>query len=93
MSTSMELHPGRTEFTPVERTAQLVLAIHQGELDNWSGKHLRVTHDTPESLADYERRHGAPAEGVRRLAIIPWGEDDPQLADAFVPPDPRSAAG
>lgn len=93
MSTSMELHAGRTEFTPVERTAQLVLAIHRGELDNWSGKHLRVTHDTLESLADYERRHGAPAEEVRRLAITPWGADDPQLADTFVPPDPRSAAG
>lgn len=93
MSTSMELHAGRTEFTPVERTTQLVLAIHRGELDNWSGKHLRVTHDTPESLADYERRNGAPADGVRRLAITPWGVDDPQLTDGFVPPDPRSAAG
>ena len=85
MTGSMELHQGREEFTPVELTTDLVLAIHRGELDSWSGKYLRVTHDSPESLASYEREHGAPAESARRLAITPWGDGDPQSAEAMVP--------
>lgn len=85
MTGSMELHQGRKEFTPVELTTDLVLAIHRGELDAWSGKYLRVTHDSPESLASYEREHGAPAESARRLAITPWGDGDPQSAEAMVP--------
>lgn len=85
MTGSMELHQGRKEFTPVELTTDLVLAIHRGELDAWSGKYLRVTHDSPESLASYEREHGAPAESARRLAITPWGDGDPQTAEAMVP--------
>ena len=85
MSTSMQLHANRTEFTPVERTTELVLAIHRGELDGWSGKYLRVTHDSPESLAAYEALHGAPPEAARRLGIAPWGDDDPQLTEMLVP--------
>lgn len=85
MTGAMELHQGRKEFTPVELTTNLVLSIHRGELDAWSGKYLRVTHDSPESLANYEREHGAPAEGARRLAITPWGDGDPQSAEAMVP--------
>lgn len=85
MSTSMELHAGRTEFTPVAATTEMVLAIHRGELDAWSGKYLRVTHDSPASLSAYEAEHGAPAESVRRLAVVPWGEDDPQVTEALVP--------
>ena len=85
MTGSMELHQGREEFTPVELTTDLVLSIHRGELDSWSGKYLRVTHDSPESLASYEREHGAPAESARRLAITPWGDGDPQTAEAMVP--------
>ena len=85
MTASMDLHRGRTEFTPVELTTNLVLAIHRGELDSWSGKYLRVTHDSRESLASYELEHGAPPEGARRLSITPWGDDDPQTAEAMVP--------
>lgn len=79
MTGSMELHQGRKEFdTWSSWTTDLVLAIHRGELDAWSGKYLRVTHDSPESLASYEREHGAPAESARRLAITPWGDGDPE---------------
>ncbi len=85
MTAAMELHAGRTEFTPVELTENLVLAIHRGELDSWSGKYLRVTHDSPETLAAYERTHGSPSERARRLGISPWGEDDPQQTEAMVP--------
>ena len=85
MTESMELHSGRTEFTPVELTENLVLAIHRGELDSWSGKYLRVTHDSPESLVSFESEHGAPAESARRLAVTPWGADDPQAGEAMTP--------
>lgn len=85
MSTSMKLHAGRIEFTPVERTEEMVLAIHRGELDAWSGKYLRVTHDTPASLGAYTAERGMPEESARRLSIVPWGEGDPQAAEALVP--------
>ncbi len=85
MTAAMELHANRTEFTPVELTCELVCAIHRGELDAWSGKYLRVTHDSPRSLHEYERVYGAPADGARRLAISAWGEDDPQLTESLVP--------
>lgn len=85
MSTSMELHAGRAEFTPVALTTSLISAINDGALDNWSGKYLRVTHDSASSLLAYEAVHGAPPPEVRRLAIIPWGEDDPQVVEALVP--------
>lgn len=85
MTASMELHASRTEFTPVELTENLVLAIHRGEVDAWSGKYLRASDDTPEALASYEREQGAPSEGVRRLTITPWGSDDPQAVGFTVP--------
>lgn len=82
MSTSMLVHRNRTEFTPVERTVDLVAAIGRGELDDWSGRYLRVTHDDVTSL----RAHGTPAPGARRLGITPWGEDDPNAGEGLVPP-------
>lgn len=85
MTESMELHAGRTEFTPVSATTEMVLAIHRGEIDEWSGKYLRVTNDTPDSLAAIVREHGAPAESARRLVVTPWGEDDPLRDEAMVP--------
>lgn len=80
MTGAMDMHVGRTDFTPVSLMQEMVLAIHRGELDHWSGKFLRVTHDTPESLAAYEQAHGRPSEGARRMGIMPWGDDDPQAA-------------
>jgi NAD(P)-dependent dehydrogenase (short-subunit alcohol dehydrogenase family) len=84
MSTSMTLHEGRTEWTPVERVTDVVDAIAAGELDACSGWFLRVTHDTPASLK--ERAAQVSAEGTqrtaRRLRVLPAGTDDP-LADAL----------
>ena len=84
MSTSMPLHTGRTEWTPVERVTDVVNAIAAGELDACSGWFLRVTKDTPESLkalaADVAQQ-GAEAT-ARRLRVLPAGANDPQ-AEAF----------
>lgn len=81
MSTSMALHADRVDFTPVERTTDMVLAIADGELDAWSGRYLRVTHDSPASL----RAHGDPVDPARRLGVLPWGDDDPNLGETLVP--------
>lgn len=82
MSTSMRLHAGRTDFTPVERTTDLIAAIARGELDDWSGRYLRVTNDTPQTL----RAHGAPQGLARRFGVLPWGQDDPLATETLVPP-------
>ena len=81
MSTSMALHRERTSFTPVERTLEMVLAIAAGDLDDWSGRYLRVTHDSPASL----RAHGAPSATARRFGVLPWGDDDPHLSETLLP--------
>lgn len=84
MSTSMTLHEGRTEWTPVERVTDVVNAIAAGELDACSGWFLRVTHDTPDSLKALAAQ--VAAEGVertaRRLRVLPAGSHDP-LADSL----------
>lgn len=85
MSTSMTLHADRKEFTPVELTENMVLAINRGELDEWSGKYLRVTHDSPQSLAAHALQFGSPSSEARRLAIVPWGDDDPQRTESMTP--------
>ncbi len=82
MTRGMKAHEGRTEFTPVSRTTELIVAIHRGELDAWSGKYLRATTDSPASLAARVAEHGAPSATARRLAITPWGDDDPMLESA-----------
>ncbi len=38
MTASMVMHEGRTEWTPVERTVEMVVAIARGELDAFSGR-------------------------------------------------------
>lgn len=76
MSTGMHAHAGRTEFTPVQRSLDLVLAIARGELDAWSGTYLRATCDDPRSLLAHRR----PGEGGRRLGVTPW-DGRPSTAD------------
>ncbi|MCB7137825.1 SDR family oxidoreductase [Cellulosimicrobium marinum] len=82
MTGSMEMHRARTEWTPVERTVEMVVAIAQGDLDAFSGAFVRVTHDSPESLRaalDAAAREGraVPGPDGRRLRVTRWGDDDP----------------
>ncbi|WP_425954210.1 SDR family NAD(P)-dependent oxidoreductase [Xylanimonas sp. McL0601] len=74
MTASMPMHAGRTEWTPVERTVDVVTAIARGELDACSGWFVRVTADTPTSLRALAP--GAPAN-ARRLRVLPAGAGDP----------------
>ena len=80
MTGSMVMHRGRTEWTPVARTVEMVVAIARGELDAWSGAFVRVTHDSPASLrAALDAADGADVPGPdgRRLRVTRWGDDDP----------------
>ncbi|MFP3713702.1 SDR family NAD(P)-dependent oxidoreductase [Puerhibacterium sp. TATVAM-FAB25] len=80
MTESMRSHEGRTEWTPVERTVDVVAAFARGELDACSGWFVRVSHDTPESLRELAATATAPA--ARRLRVQPAGPGD-GLADVL----------
>lgn len=74
MTAGMDAHVGRTDYTPVTATLDLIDAIAEGRLDAWSGTYLRADVDTPDSLVRASRRRGPNA---RMFGVYPWGEDDP----------------
>jgi 2-keto-3-deoxy-galactonokinase len=79
------MHEGRTEWTPAERTVDLVNAIAAGTLDACSGWHVRAGVDTPESLRDLAagaENGSVAATARRRLRVLPAGPDDP-LGERF----------
>jgi NAD(P)-dependent dehydrogenase (short-subunit alcohol dehydrogenase family) len=72
MTRSMAKWKGRTEWTPPERVVEMISAIAAGELDQWSGRFLRVGADDPATL-----RGIVPGDGVRQLRLRPYGDGDP----------------
>jgi NAD(P)-dependent dehydrogenase (short-subunit alcohol dehydrogenase family) len=72
MTRSMPKWRGRTEWTPPEDVVEFVAAIAGGELDQWSGRFLRVGVDDPASF-----RGITPDDSVRQLRLQPYGDDDP----------------
>lgn len=77
MTASMDMHNGRTDWTPVDKTVQMVLAIARGEIDDYSGWFIRVTDDTPKSLAELAAQVAPNPGGRRRLRVQPAAESDP----------------
>jgi 3-oxoacyl-[acyl-carrier protein] reductase len=75
MTGAMRAHEGRTRWTPVERTVDLVAAFARGDLDACSGWFVRASHDTPESLVRLAA--DATAAAARRLRVQPAADDDP----------------
>ena len=72
MTRSMSIWEGKTDWTPPEQVVEFVAAITAGELDQWSGRLLRVGADDPTTLA------GTTPEGdARRLRLRPYGSGDP----------------
>jgi hypothetical protein len=63
---------GRTEWTPPEQVIEFVAAIAAGELDQWSGRFMRVGVDDLDTL-----RRLTPKDDVRQLRLQPYGEVDP----------------
>src|SRR5919107_4938321 len=57
MTRSMSMWEGKTDWTPPERVVEFVAAIAAGELDQWSGRLLRVGADDPAVL------RGMPPDG------------------------------
>jgi NAD(P)-dependent dehydrogenase (short-subunit alcohol dehydrogenase family) len=79
MTADTKMHLGRTQWTPVSRTTDMVLAIARGEVDQCSGWYLRVTDDTPESLQTLaaQRTITGPNSSARKLRIMPAPKNDP----------------
>ena len=77
MTASMPTWEGRTEWTPVEESLALVLAVGDGRLDALSGRFLRAGGDTPESLV--AATDDVLAQDARRLRLVPYGPTDPIL--------------
>ncbi|MDR0482091.1 MAG: SDR family oxidoreductase [Cellulomonadaceae bacterium] len=75
MTADMPMHEGRTEWTPVERTVELVTAIARGELDACSGWFMRAGMDTVEALQALAASGSAPPN-ARRLRMLPAGPAD-----------------
>jgi NAD(P)-dependent dehydrogenase (short-subunit alcohol dehydrogenase family) len=77
MTETMPLHEGRTEWTPVEAVADLVLAFAEGRLDALSGRFVRAGVDTPASLLAAADR--IVAQDARVLRLATYGPDDPAV--------------
>jgi NAD(P)-dependent dehydrogenase (short-subunit alcohol dehydrogenase family) len=75
MSTGMPMHEGRTEWTPLEASLDLLLAIGSGELDRLSGRFLRAGHDTAAELV--ARTNEILVADARRLRLVTYGSADP----------------
>ena len=74
MTGGMAVHSDRTEWTPPDRVVELVVAVARGDLDAWSGRFLRAGVDDLASLHAAAARLG---QWGRRLAVRPYGPDDP----------------
>lgn len=75
MSTGMPMHEGRTEWTPLEASIRLLLAVADGELDQLSGRFFRAGSDTAAELV--ARTYEILVEDARRLRLVPYGPTDP----------------
>jgi 3-oxoacyl-[acyl-carrier protein] reductase len=72
MTRSMPKWRGRTEWTPPEKVVEMIAAIAAGELDQWSGRFVRVGVDDLDTL-----RGLTPEDAARQLRLRPYGEGDP----------------
>lgn len=72
MTQSMPKWRGRTEWTPPEQVVEFMAAIAAGELDQWSGRFMRVGVDDLDTL-----RSLTPHDGARQLRLHTYGDSDP----------------
>lgn len=75
MTASMPTHDDRSEWTPVEASVELLLAVADGRLDALSGRFLRAGDDTVEELE--ARTYDIVIADARRLRLVPYGPTDP----------------
>jgi len=72
MTRGMSMWRGFTDWTPPERVIEFVAAVAAGELDQWSGRFLRVGADELDTV-----RALTPQGAARQLRLLPYGDDDP----------------
>ena len=72
MTRAMSIWEGKTDWTPPEDVVAFVAAIAAGELDQWSGRLLRVGADDPAAVREIQ-----PQDDARRIRLRPYGPDDP----------------
>lgn len=72
MTRSMRMWEGFTDWTPPEKVVDLIAAIAEGELDQWSGRMLRAGADDLDTL-----RSVTPEGTARQLRLRPYGDTDP----------------
>ncbi len=72
MTRGMSMWRGYTDWTPPGKVVEFVAAIAAGDLDQWTGRFLRVGADDPATLAGM-----SPEDDARRLRLRPYGDDDP----------------
>jgi NAD(P)-dependent dehydrogenase (short-subunit alcohol dehydrogenase family) len=77
MTRSMPMWEGRTEWTPPEEVVEYVAAIAAGELDQWSGRFLRVGVDDLAVVRTMDPHTMTPDAAARQLRLRPYGESDP----------------
>lgn len=75
MTARMPAHAGRTTWTPVEASVELLLAVGDGQLDALSGRFLRAGSDTVAELAT--RTYEVLVADARTLRMVPYGPTDP----------------
>ncbi len=75
MTSSMQAHDGRTEWTTPQQVCELALALASGRLDSWSGCFVRAGVDKVDDLVS------VAASGVggtaRQLNLTSYGKGDP----------------
>ena len=69
MSTGMQMHADRTDWTPPEAVGEIVAVIAAGALDPLSGCYLRAGTDT---VAELRERAAAGRPAGRRLTLTDW---------------------
>ncbi len=77
MTAGMRLMADREEWTDPELVVDLVAAACSGDLDALSGRFLRAGVDDPAALRGRLGERVAADPAARRLALRPYGDDDP----------------
>ncbi|WP_372595319.1 SDR family NAD(P)-dependent oxidoreductase [Actinotalea sp.] len=75
MTSSMPMHDSRTDWTPVEDVAAMLVAIGSGALDALAGRFVHAGLDTVDGLR--EATGTILSSDARRLRLALWGQDDP----------------
>lgn len=86
MTAAMGMHAGRTEWTPVEASVDLLLAIGDGQLDALTGRFLRAGGDTVDELV--ARTYEILVADARVVRLVRYGAQDPVVLDGQTPGGP-----